>query len=74
MKNEADTQGVAITSGDNKTYKEIKRLAGGEGIKKLGAVAIAGKKIISDYLAKSDYRDLKLLLPDDYTETSQILI
>lgn len=71
MKNETDTPGIAITSEDNKTYKEIKRLAGGEGIKKLGAVAIAGKKIISDYLVKSDYMNLKLLLPDDYTETSQ---
>jgi len=70
MKNETDTQGISITSEDNKTYKDIKRLAGGDGIKKLGSVAIAGKKIISDYLAKSGYRDLKLLLPDDYTETS----
>ncbi len=71
MKNETDTPGIAITSEDNKTYKEIKRLAGGEGIKKLGSAAIAGKKIISDYLAKNDYRDLKLLLPDDYIETSK---
>ncbi|HPS85340.1 MAG TPA: 16S rRNA (guanine(527)-N(7))-methyltransferase RsmG [Spirochaetota bacterium] len=71
MKNEMDTPGIAITSEDNKTYKEIKRLAGGEGIKKLGSVAIAGKKIISDYLAKNNYTDLKLLLPDDYSETSK---
>jgi 16S rRNA (guanine527-N7)-methyltransferase len=69
MKNENDTQGIAITSEDNKTYKEIKRLALGDGIKKLGAVAIAGKKIISDYIAKNSSTDLKLLLPDDYNET-----
>ena len=71
MKNETDTPGIAITSEDNKTYKEIKRLAVGEGIKKLGAVAIAGKKIISDYIARKGYSDHKLLLPDDYSETSR---
>jgi len=71
MKNETDTPGIAITSEDNKTYKEIKRLAVGEGIKKLGSVAIAGKKIISDYIARKGYSDHKLLLPDDYSETSR---
>ncbi len=69
MKNEIDTPGISITSEDNKTYKEIKRLAVGDGMKKLGAVAVAGKKIISDYIAKNGSTDLKLLLPDDYTET-----
>ena len=72
MKNENDTQGIAITSEENKTYKEIKRLAVGDGIKKLGAVAVAGKKIISDYIAKNGSADLKLLLPDDYTETDTV--
>jgi len=69
MKNEIDTPGISITSEDNKTYKEIKRLVSGEGMKKLGAVAVAGKKIISDYIVKNGSTDLKLLLPDDYTET-----
>ncbi len=71
MKNEIDTPGVAITSEDNKFYKEIKRLTSGDGIKKIGAVAIAGKKIISDFLEKNEFSDLKLLLPDDYSETSK---
>ncbi len=71
MKNEIDTPGIAITSEDNKFYKEIKRLTSGEGIKKIGAVAIAGKKIISDYLVKNEFSDLKLLLPDDYSETTK---
>jgi 16S rRNA (guanine527-N7)-methyltransferase len=71
MKNENDTPGICITSEDNKFYKEIKRLITGENIKKLGAVAIAGKKIIFDYLEKFESSDLKLLLPDDYSETSE---
>jgi 16S rRNA (guanine527-N7)-methyltransferase len=71
MKNENDTPGISITSEDNKFYKEIKRLITGDNIKKLGAVAIAGKKIISDYMEKSDNTDLKLLLPDDYSEISE---
>lgn len=71
MKNENDTPGIAITSAENKVYKELKRLSGGEGVKKTGTVAIAGKKIISDYLAKYQFNNLKLLLPDDYAETDK---
>ena len=40
-------------------------------IKKTGTVAIAGKKIISDYIAANETGSLKLILPDDYSETSQ---
>ena len=71
MKNDIDTPGIAITSTENKVYKELKRLAGGEGVKKTGAVAIAGKKIISDYLVKYEFHNLRLLLPDDYSETDK---
>jgi len=71
MKNETDTPGISITSDENKFYKEIKRLLTGEGIKKTGAVAIAGRKIISDYIIKYGYINLKLLLPDDYSETDK---
>ena len=71
MKNETDTPGIAITSEDNKFFKEIKKLTAGDGIKKSGSVAIAGKKIISDYIAKNERGDFKLLLPDDYTETDK---
>ena len=71
MKNEIDTPGIAITSAENKIYKELKRLAVGEGLKKTGTVAIAGKKIISDYLVKNEFNNLRLLLPDDYSETDK---
>ncbi len=69
MKNEHDTNGIAITSDDNKLFKEIKKLTVGDGIKKTGVVAIAGKKIISDFLAGKSPDSFKLLLPDDYPET-----
>lgn len=71
MKNEIETPGTAITSPENKVYKELKKLSFGEGLKKTGSVAIAGKKIISDYLGKNRSAGLKLLLPDDYTETDK---
>jgi len=71
MKNEIDTPGIAITSEDNKFYKEIKKFLSGESVKKSGGAAIAGKKIISDYLAKNEFSGLKLLLPDDYSEASK---
>lgn len=68
MKNDNETSGIAISSADNKTYKELKKISDGEWSRKTGLFTIAGKKIISDYIAGMDINDHKLLLPDDYIE------
>lgn len=70
MKNEAETTGIAISSAENKFFKETKRLLSGDGLKKSGMMAVPGRKIISDFLDKHRSDELKLILPDDYTETS----
>jgi len=71
MKDTTETNGIIVTSDENKFYKDLKRLLSGDNIKKLGICAVAGKKIISDYIKKNGYTETKLILPDDYIEVSK---
>jgi len=69
MKIENETSGVPVTSDDNRTFKEVRKLADGEGMRKSNAVAIPGKKIIRDFLSRYNDKGQKMVLPDDYVET-----
>lgn len=68
MKDENETRGIAVSSPENKTYKELKKLVTGDGIKKTNSITVSGKKIISDFLLQGDITKCKLVLPDDYVE------
>lgn len=70
MKDENESQGIAITSSDNKTFKELKKIVHGEWSRKSGLFLIAGKKIITDYISETDIADHKLVLPDEYIENN----
>jgi len=69
MKIENETPGIAVTSEDNKTFKELRKLSSGEGIKKENTIAIPGKKIIRDFLMRNTGEGRKIILPDGYVET-----
>ncbi len=69
MKIENETPGIAVTSEDNRTFKEVRKLADGEGIRKSNSVTIPGKKIIRDFLSRYSGKGEKMILPDDYLET-----
>lgn len=71
MKIESETPGVAVTSEENRTFKEVRKLADGEGVRKSNAVTIPGKKIIRDFLCLYKDKGQKMILPDDYVETDQ---
>jgi 16S rRNA (guanine527-N7)-methyltransferase len=71
MKDTTETTGIIVTSDENKFYKDLKKILSGDNIKKHGICAVAGKKIISDYIIKNGYEETKLILPDDYLETSK---
>jgi 16S rRNA (guanine(527)-N(7))-methyltransferase RsmG len=71
MKDMNESSGIVITSEENKFYKDLKRALAGDNIKKQGICAIAGKKIISDYIKKRGNDETKLILPDDYSEVSK---
>jgi 16S rRNA (guanine527-N7)-methyltransferase len=68
MKNENETRGIAVSSPDNKTFKEVKKLISGDGVKKTGIITLSGKKIIKDYIPDCDISRCRLVLPDDYIE------
>lgn len=69
MKNETETPGVPVTSEDNRTFKDVRKLTAGDGIRKGNAVTIPGKKIIRDFLVRYSDKGQKVILPDDYFET-----
>jgi len=72
MKIENETPGIAVSSEDNRTFRDVRKLADGEGIKKSNAVTIPGKKIIRDFLARCNDKGEKMILPDDYLENDPL--
>ncbi len=68
MKDENETRGIAVSSPENKTYKDLKKLVTGNGIKKTNSITVSGKKIISDFLLHRDITQCRLVLPNDYVE------
>lgn len=71
MKIENETPGIPVSSEDNRTFKEMRKLSDGEGIRKSNSVTIPGKKIIRDFLSRYSGKGEKMILPDDYLETDQ---
>lgn len=71
LKDEKETPGIPVVSPENKTYRELKRAASGELIKKSGLITISGKKIITDFLEAGDAPGSRLVLPDDYIENDE---
>jgi len=71
MKVERDTHGIPITSPENSTFKTLKRIISGDGLKKNELVAVTGKKIIKDFFYKKKERCQRIILPDEYSETEE---
>jgi 16S rRNA (guanine(527)-N(7))-methyltransferase RsmG len=69
MKDVNETIGTAITSPDNKTFRDLKKITCGEWSRKKGFFVITGKKIIQDYILNKSTAEHKMLLPDEYIET-----
>ncbi len=69
MKIEKETPGIPVCSEDNRTFKDVRKLVAGDGIKKSNTAIIPGKKIIRDFLLRYSNMGQKIILPDDYIET-----
>ena len=69
MMNEKSNFGLAVSSSENKRYKDIKKSAE-KGPKKSGITLIAGKKIIIEAINKN-FSNATLILPDEYSETDK---
>ena len=68
MKEEAETEGQAITSADNKRFKLLKKLVSGDGIRKTGKTLVFGRKLISELWHERPRLCGNLLTFDGYTE------
>ncbi|MCL2026621.1 MAG: 16S rRNA (guanine(527)-N(7))-methyltransferase RsmG [Leptospirales bacterium] len=69
LKNEDETIGAPVTSPENKTFKELKKLSDPQGIKKYGKLIISGKKIITEVLANDYIKKEFLIIYDGYRES-----
>ncbi|HOT46885.1 MAG TPA: 16S rRNA (guanine(527)-N(7))-methyltransferase RsmG [Spirochaetota bacterium] len=67
------TAGTAITSAENKTFKELKKLGDGGGIRKSGTVLVSGKKIIAELAASGRIPSRELILHDGYSENDEAI-
>ncbi len=65
------TAGTAITSAENRTFKELKKLGDGGGMRKSGTVLVAGKKIIAELTASGRIPARELILHDGYSEEDE---
>jgi 16S rRNA (guanine527-N7)-methyltransferase len=62
------TAGTAITSAENKTFKDLKKLGDGSGIRKSGTVLVSGRKIIAELEGSGRIPARELILHDGYSE------
>ncbi|MCL2026379.1 MAG: 16S rRNA (guanine(527)-N(7))-methyltransferase RsmG [Leptospirales bacterium] len=68
LKNEHETIGAPVTSPENKTFKELKKLSEPQGIKKYGKLIVSGKKIITEVLSNDYIKKEFLIIYDGYQE------
>ena len=69
LKNEDETAGTPITSPENKTFKELKKISDLQGIKKYGKLIVSGKKIITEILDNDYVKKEFLIIYDGYRES-----
>lgn len=67
---EDQQEGTVITSGDNKKFREFKKLTDSDGIRKNNSVIVSGKKIINEISSENIYA---LIVYDGYSESDKIL-
>ncbi len=73
LKNQDETLGIPVTSPDNKTFRELKKLTSSQGMKKAGAVLLSGKKIVAEALKDPSITKHQLILMDGYREKDPVM-
>jgi 16S rRNA (guanine(527)-N(7))-methyltransferase RsmG len=68
LKDTTATTGTAVTSGENRKFKELKRISTSDGIRKSGSILLSGKKIICEILKRKDLAARELAVFDGYEE------
>ncbi|OHD70207.1 MAG: 16S rRNA (guanine(527)-N(7))-methyltransferase RsmG [Spirochaetes bacterium RBG_16_49_21] len=73
LKDLSATAGIAITSGQNKKFKNLEKLSSTDGIRKAGTALVSGKKIIKEIIRKGSPPVTELVLYDGYAEHDDVL-
>ena len=68
--NPAETIGLPISSSDNRTYKQLKKLTASDGIKKQCSALVSGKKIVGELLHNESIKKEFLIIFDGYSENN----
>ncbi|OHD63001.1 MAG: 16S rRNA (guanine(527)-N(7))-methyltransferase RsmG [Spirochaetes bacterium RBG_13_51_14] len=68
LKDLSATAGTAITSKENRTYKDLKKLTEVDGVRKSGTALVSGKKIIAEIMNRGRVPGRVLILHDGYSE------
>jgi 16S rRNA (guanine527-N7)-methyltransferase len=73
FKNSEETMGTPITSADNRTFRELKKLGSPAGIKKAGSIILSGKKVVAEALADERIKKHQIIIFDGYGETDEVM-
>ncbi|MBN2078745.1 MAG: 16S rRNA (guanine(527)-N(7))-methyltransferase RsmG [Spirochaetes bacterium] len=68
LKDLTATKGTAVTSGENRAYRELKRIASGESPRKRGRILVGGRRIIAEMAGKGGLEIGQLILRDGHVE------
>ena len=68
-----ETLGTPITSGDNKTFRELKNLSSSSGMKKAGRMLVSGRKLVKETMASSPEACMRIVLPAGWQEQDEDL-
>jgi 16S rRNA (guanine(527)-N(7))-methyltransferase RsmG len=68
LKDHTATAGTAVTSAQNKKFRELEKLSSADGIRKTGTALVSGKKIIKEITGKGRPSVAGLILFDGYAE------
>jgi len=66
-------KGYAITSRDNKKFKELKKYSLGQKLKKSEYAIVSGRKLIKDFLNDSNIDINNIILSDKYSSNDKLL-
>ncbi len=73
LKDLTATKGTAVTSPDNRSFRELKRIAAGEGPRRRGRILVGGRKIIAEMTGNDDLKLEQLILRDGHVEDDAVM-
>lgn len=72
MKTSPTTQQI-ISSGDNSTFKALKKRAAAQGIKRTGSTLVAGAKLVTDAVRLLPQQCLRLIIPEGFGQAPELV-